>query len=154
MNKNVTGKAKCIFAAMVAVTLLTGMVPYAPTFDTVITANAADEKTTAKTCKVYLTFDDGPSSNTGRILDPYNRITIHEQSFRILRKEQWGKYVSLFAWGGEVGGVTLTGFHFPMENGRIRTAETLTVSNEIREESAEVLFSSGLLLMVESKDQP
>ncbi len=32
-------------------------------------ANAADEKTTAKTCKVYLTFDDGPSSNTGRILD-------------------------------------------------------------------------------------
>ena len=91
---------------------------------------------------------------TGRILDPYNRITIHEQSFRILRKEQWGKYVSLFAWGGEVGGVTLTGFHFPMENGRIRTAETLTVSNEIRAEIAEVLFSSGLLLMVESKDQP
>jgi thiamine pyrophosphokinase len=90
----------------------------------------------------------------GRILDPYNRITMHQQSFRIMRKEQWGKYVSLFAWGGELGGVTLTGFHFPMENGRITTAETLTVSNEIGEESAEVRFESGMLLMVESKDRP
>jgi thiamine pyrophosphokinase len=91
---------------------------------------------------------------TGRILDPYNRITMHQQSFRIQKKDQWGKYVSLFAWGGDLGGVTLTGFHFPMENGRITTAETLTVSNQIGAESAEVRFDSGMLLMVESKDKP
>ena len=90
----------------------------------------------------------------GRIVDPYNRITIHQSSFRIRKREQWGKYVSLFAWGTEVRGMTLTGFHFPMENGRITNAETLTVSNEIENECAEVRFDSGMLMMVESKDTP
>ena len=90
----------------------------------------------------------------GRIVDPYNRITIHQSSFRIRKREQWGKYVSLFAWGTEVRGVTLTGFHFPMENGRITNAETLTVSNEIENECAEVRFDSGMLMMVELKDTP
>lgn len=88
----------------------------------------------------------------GRIIDPYNRITIHQENFRIRKSEQWGKYVSLFAWGGDVSGVTLTGFHFPMENGRINNSETLTVSNQIEADYAEVRFDHGLLLVVESKD--
>ena len=88
----------------------------------------------------------------GRILDPYNRITIHRENFRIRKADQWGKYVSFFAWGGEVRDVTLRGFHFPMKNGTITPARTLTVSNQIEEESAEVTFRDGTLLMVESKD--
>ena len=89
---------------------------------------------------------------TGRILDPYNRITMHRESFRIQKEDQWGKYVSFFAWGGDVCNVTLSGFHFPMKDGRITSSRTLTVSNQIEEESAEVTFSKGMLLMVESKD--
>ena len=90
----------------------------------------------------------------GRILDPCNRITMHRKGFRILRDGQWGKYVSFFAWGGDVQGVTLTGFHFPLYNARITASETLTVSNQIEDEYAEVEFTGGLLLMVESKDAP
>lgn len=89
----------------------------------------------------------------GRIIDPYNRITMHEQSFRIWKKSQWGNYVSLFSWGGDVRGVTLTGFHFPMENGHITSAQTLTVSNQIEEDCAEVRFDRGMLLLVESRDK-
>ncbi len=33
------------------------------------TTDSAKESTPERICKVYLTFDDGPSSNTGRILD-------------------------------------------------------------------------------------
>lgn len=88
------------------------------------------------------------------IYDPCNRITMHDASFRLNRDDQWGKYVSLFAWGGEVSGLTLTGFHFPMENGILPTSGTLAVSNQIEDKEASVSFESGRLLVIESKDRP
>ena len=88
----------------------------------------------------------------GRILDPCNRITVHRESFRIRKADQWGKYVSFFAWGGDVHNLTLTGFHFPMKGGTVTADSSRTVSNQIEEEYAEVTFADGTLLMVESKD--
>ena len=96
-------------------------------------------------------LDEGVS---GRILDEFNRISLHGEGFRIWKKQQWGHYVSFFAWGSEVTGLTLKGFHFPMENGHLTSSKTLTVSNQIEEECAEVRFESGRLLMVESADHP
>ena len=90
----------------------------------------------------------------GRILDPCNRISMHREGFQIRKDAQWGKYVSFFAWGGAVGGLTLTGFHFPMKDGTITQDRTIAVSNQIEEETARVSFRSGTLLMVESKDTP
>ena len=90
----------------------------------------------------------------GRIIDEYNRISLHGEGFRIRKKQQWGRYVSFFAWGREVKGLTLEGFHFPMENGLLTNARTLAVSNQIEEECAEVRFESGRLLMIESGDDP
>ena len=91
---------------------------------------------------------------TGRILDPCNRITMHREHFRIRRSEQWGKYVSFFAWGGNVEGLTLKGFHFPMVDGCLKPSRAIAVSNQIEDAYAEVSFRSGRLLMVESKDTP
>ena len=88
----------------------------------------------------------------GRILESHNRISIHNRSFHIRKSEQWGKYVSFFAWGEDVHGVTLTGFHFPLMDAVITTAGTLAISNQIESECAEVSFRSGRLLMVESRD--
>ena len=34
---------------------------------------------------------------TGRIIDPCNRISLHDEDFTIRKDSQWGKYVSLFA---------------------------------------------------------
>lgn len=90
----------------------------------------------------------------GRILDPCNRITMHDAPIRICKNGQWGKYVSLFAWGADVSDVTLEGFHFSMNKGKITSSGTLTVSNQIEAECAKVLFPKGRLLMVESKDSP
>ena len=88
----------------------------------------------------------------GRILEPHNRISIHNRSFHIHKSEQWGKYVSFFAWGEDVHGVTLTGFHFPLKDAVITSVGTLAISNQIESECAEVSFRSGRLLMVESRD--
>ena len=90
----------------------------------------------------------------GRVIDPCNRITMHDTDFTIRRNSQWGKYVSLFAWGGPVSGITLEGFHFPMQNGIITNSGTLAISNQIEEEEAAVHFEKGRLLMIESKDRP
>ncbi len=98
-----------------------------------------------------LLYDKGVA---GRILDPCNRISMHEKRIEIGKKEQWGKYVSLFAWGGDVEDVTMEGFHFTMRGGGITSSGTLTVSNQIEDDRASVTFPRGRLLMVESKDAP
>ncbi len=90
----------------------------------------------------------------GQILDPCNRISMHEGCIRIARNRQWGKYVSLFAWGGDVLDVTTKGFHFTLRRARITSSGTLTVSNQIEDEVAEVTYPKGRLLLVESKDMP
>ncbi len=90
----------------------------------------------------------------GQILDPCNRISIHEKCIRIRKAMQWGKYVSLFAWGGDVNDVQMKGFHFTLKGAGITSSGTLTVSNQIEDEEAEVIFPAGRLVMVESKDEP
>ncbi len=90
----------------------------------------------------------------GQILDPCNRISMHEKHIRIAKAKQWGKYVSLFAWGGDVNDVKMNGFHFTIKGVGITSSGTLTVSNQIEEEVGEVIFPYGRLLMVESKDKP
>ena len=88
----------------------------------------------------------------GIIVDPCNRVTLHDEPFTIRRESQWGKYVSLFAWGGPVTGITLKGFHFPMENGTLTNSGTLAISNQIEESEGQVFFESGRLLVIESQD--
>ncbi len=88
----------------------------------------------------------------GRILDPHNRISLHEKSFLVRKEDQWGKYVSFFSRGDAVKNVTLRGFHFPMEKGTVETDSTLTVSNQIEEREAFVEFDEGRLIMIESSD--
>ena len=86
------------------------------------------------------------------ILDKYNRITLHTEPFSIQRARQWGRYVSFFAWGGEVTGLTLKGFRYPLAGYTLTGIGCRAVSNEIAEETAHVNFSSGRLLMMETCD--
>ena len=63
------------------------------------------------------------------------------------------KICFIFTVGGDVTGLTLRGFKYPL-NGYHLTVEDsgLTVSNEISEETAEILYESGQLLMIMSRD--
>ena len=88
----------------------------------------------------------------GFLLDEKNRIYVREQNFTVRRQEQWGKYFSLFAWGGDVTGLTLTGFKYQVENFTLGTVGTRGVSNEVTAEEASVSFKSGRLLVAEARD--
>ena len=87
------------------------------------------------------------------IADQWNYITLAESGTLLHREEQFGKYVSFFTVGGDVTGLTLREFKYPL-NGYHLTVEDsgLTVSNEISEETAEILYESGQLLMIMSRD--
>lgn len=84
--------------------------------------------------------------------DPNNRIYLKKESFVIPREEQFGTYVSLFALGEPVTGLTLEGFFYPLRDYHMSGKDPLGVSNEITENVGKVYFSSGTLLVIESKD--
>lgn len=86
------------------------------------------------------------------LIDPNNKIYLKQKNFELKREKQWGNYVSLFAYGGEVTGLTLTGMKYPLTQFTMGTAGTIGISNEITAETAEVSFSSGKLLVMETKD--
>ena len=82
----------------------------------------------------------------------HNRIRLIDQALTIKKKKQYGKYVSLFAFGGQVKGLTLRGFFYPLTEYDMEAENPLGVSNEITAENGEISFSSGKLLVMESKD--
>lgn len=87
------------------------------------------------------------------IYDRYNYITIIESGTVLKRSEQFGKYVSFFSLGGDVPGLTLKGFKYPLNRHYLTVSDCgLTVSNEISEEEAEVTFDRGNLVMIMSRD--
>lgn len=84
--------------------------------------------------------------------DGNNRIQMIDKGIVLEKNECFGKYVSLIPYGGEVSGVTLKGFKYPLKGATLRQEESIGVSNEIVEVSAIVEFSSGRIVVIESRD--
>lgn len=87
------------------------------------------------------------------LADQWNYITLVESGTVLKKEEQFGKYVSFFSVGGDVAGLSLKGFKYPLNRYHLTVADSgLTVSNEITEETAEITYDSGQLLMIMSRD--
>ena len=86
------------------------------------------------------------------ILDPGNRIRRVQGSFKLRRKEQYGKYISLIPVGGEVKGLYLSGFKYSGSEITLPGDSSLGISNELTEDVGEIRFESGELLLIEAKD--
>ena len=87
------------------------------------------------------------------IADQWNYITLVESGTVLKRDMQFGKYVSFFPVGGDVEGLVLKGFKYPLCGYHLTVSDSgLTVSNEILEETAEIIYDSGQLLMIMSRD--
>ena len=87
------------------------------------------------------------------IVDGYNYISLVKSGTVLKKAEQWGEYVSFFALGGEVCGLTLEGFKYPLQNYHLAMRDSgLTVSNEIASEYARIIYESGNLVMIMSRD--
>lgn len=87
------------------------------------------------------------------LADRYNYMKLIPSGTILKKAEQFGKYMSFFPLGGDVTGLTLEGFKYPLDKYHLTTADSgLTVSNEISEEYAKVTYESGTLLMIMSRD--
>ena len=87
------------------------------------------------------------------LVDAYNYMRLIESGMILKKEEQFGKYVSFFPIEGEVTGLTLKGFKYPLNSYTLKVEDSgLTVSNEISDPEAEVTFETGKLLMIMSRD--
>lgn len=76
-----------------------------------------------------------------------------DQSIRLVRRNldlvgRTGDVVSIVAVGGDAGGVTLTGFQYPLQGATLRQASTLGISNVVCGEKARVSVTEGMLLVI------
>ena len=90
---------------------------------------------------------------TGVIEDECNRLYLRNRSFKLNKQNCHGTYLSLLPLTDTVEQVTLTGMKYPVKDRNFFRKNTLGVSNEIIEEEARVEFSSGIFIVVESKDK-
>lgn len=86
------------------------------------------------------------------LLDEHNRIRMIQDALTLEKETQYGKYVSLIPYGGDVQGVTLRGFKYLLSDYTMGGFNSLGISNEIVDNRAEIRFRSGILLVIESKD--
>lgn len=85
--------------------------------------------------------------------DSNNYVTLIKSGTVLERENQFGQFVSFFPVGGEVEGLTLEGFKYPLYDHHLTVADSgLTVSNEIISPMARVTFTKGRLLMIMSRD--
>ena len=87
------------------------------------------------------------------IFDSHNRISLIPSGLVLKKQERTSRYISCFPFGGDVTGLTLTGFKYPLRDFHLRPRDSgLTVSNELSEEEAVISYTSGNLIMIESSD--
>lgn len=86
------------------------------------------------------------------LVDAHNRIRMIRHGLKIRKEEQYGKYVSLLAFGGSADKITLTGFYYPLHGYTMQAGDGLGISNEITEEEAEISLEAGTLIVIESRD--
>lgn len=85
----------------------------------------------------------------GEIINEYNRVTIIKG--RVLVKGR-GSLFSLIPYGGDVKGVTLKGFKYPLNGFTLKLGSSRGVSNELLEDTGEISIAKGRLLVIRTRD--
>ena len=88
----------------------------------------------------------------GRIINENNRISLYNKSFSVKKDTLFGTYLSFLPFLGTVTNVSLKGVKYPLTGAELTAGNSLGVSNEVTEETVEVSFSTGYLLMIEARD--
>lgn len=85
------------------------------------------------------------------IVDKRNRITLKKPGSYVLESSSY-KYVSFLSLYEHVKGLTLKGFKYDLENVLLKNGSSLCISNELISKRGTYSFSSGILIVVESRD--
>lgn len=83
------------------------------------------------------------SSNRMQLIIPGKKKTFQKSEYR---------YISLLPLSGEVSGINLEGFMYPLENALMKVGQPYGISNQLIEEIGTISVDEGILLVIESKD--
>lgn len=86
------------------------------------------------------------------IIDANNKFYLKKENFVIQKTNQYGDYISFLPFHGDVKGLSLRGFKYPLDNIILSPGESLCISNELIDDTGEVLLSQGTLMVFETKD--
>lgn len=87
------------------------------------------------------------------LFDPNNKVTLLEKGqHSIVKKEQYGRFISLLCYTDEVKGLSLTGMKYNLNKKNIQKGTSLCISNEIIDDTATIDFDEGLMYLVEAMD--
>lgn len=86
------------------------------------------------------------------LMDAHNRIRLADRPLKLKKSEQYGDFISLIPYGGEVSGLTLKGMKYPLKEATLRQDVSLGISNEIVDDEALISFTEGKLYVMETKD--
>ncbi|MCQ6274050.1 thiamine diphosphokinase [Bacillus sp. V3B] len=86
------------------------------------------------------------------IIDQKNIIYLKASGTYPINKISNKKYISFIPISGEVRGITLKGFKYPLTECHIRLGSTLCISNELINDCGTFSFSKGILMIVRSTD--
>ncbi len=120
--------------------------------DTIILLGATGTRMDHTLANVHMLYRIMKQGKKAWILDENNRITLHDKPFLCKRSEMFGNFVSFLPFFGEIKGVSLKGFKYPLSGKTLTAGISLGVSNETKEDVMEVSFEKGYLLMIEARD--
>ena len=83
-------------------------------------------------------------------MDDHNKISIMLSSGSVF--QSFGNYISFQSFGGPVENFSLNGARYPLTGYTLKMGDPRTVSNEFKDETMEVSFSNGVVLVFLTKD--
>jgi len=86
------------------------------------------------------------------IIDEHNEIYVIGEGTHQIDQQSQFKYISFFSLGTDIENLTLEGFKYPLTNHHLELGSSLCVSNELDASVGSISFSSGIALVVRSKD--
>lgn len=118
--------------------------------DTVVLLGAVGTRLDHSLSNVYLLKKLRQHGVMGMLADEHNEVYLSDGSIAVEREE--GFKLSLLPLSDRVEGVTTRGLYYPLKDAILEAGSSLGVSNEFTEETATVTISSGLLLVIKSRD--
>lgn len=87
------------------------------------------------------------------ILDSQNKIRLIGGETHLKKEEAYGKYFSVFPLGADVHEFCITGAKYPLHMHTLTPYDSLCVSNQIEGEEAVIDFTTGTVILMETKDK-
>lgn len=87
-----------------------------------------------------------------RLVDEDNIIFLADESFTVTAGEMPYKYISFVPFAGDVTGIKLRGFKYPLDGYTLKPGYSRCISNELIGDKATVEFDSGIMIVINSSD--